>query len=58
MIIVTLDKPSLYSIIKKEFFLKKKRRCTMVLWSIVGFIVWAFCIIFILAILKGGRRVR
>ncbi len=26
----------------------------MILWFIVGFIVWALCILFMLAIFKGG----
>ena len=26
----------------------------MILWFIVGFIVWALCMLFILAIFKGG----
>ncbi len=27
----------------------------MILWFIVGFIVWALCILFTLAILRGGN---
>ncbi len=27
----------------------------MVLWFIVGFIVWALCILFMLTIIKGGN---
>jgi len=27
----------------------------MILWFIVGFIVWALCILFMLAIFKGGN---
>jgi hypothetical protein len=30
----------------------------MVLWFIVGFIVWALCILFMLAICKGGNTTR
>lgn len=30
----------------------------MILWFIVGFIVWALCILFMLAIFKGGNIVR
>ncbi len=30
----------------------------MVLWFIVGFIVWALCILFMLAIFKGGNITR
>ena len=30
----------------------------MILWFIVGFIVWALCILFMLAICHGGHRVR
>ena len=30
----------------------------MVLWFIVGFIVWVLCVSFMLAIIKGGHRVR
>ncbi len=30
----------------------------MVLWFIVGFIVWALCILFMLAIFKGGNIAR
>lgn len=30
----------------------------MVLWFIVGFIVWALCILFMLAICKGGSITR
>ena len=30
----------------------------MVLWFIVGIIVWALCILFMLAIFKGGHRIR
>ncbi len=26
----------------------------MILWFIIGFIVWALCILFMLAIFKGG----
>lgn len=28
----------------------------MIFWFIVGFIVWLLCILFILAILKGGSK--
>ena len=27
----------------------------MILWFIVGFVVWALCILFMLAIIKGGN---
>ena len=27
----------------------------MILWFIVGFIVWAMCVLFMLAIIKGGN---
>jgi hypothetical protein len=30
----------------------------MVLWFIVGFIVWVLCILFMLAICKGGSITR
>ena len=30
----------------------------MILWFIVGFIVWALCILFMLAICHGGHRIR
>ncbi len=30
----------------------------MVLWFIVGLIVWILCVSFMLAIIKGGHRVR
>ncbi len=30
----------------------------MILWISVGFIVWISCILFMLAIIKGGHRVR
>ena len=30
----------------------------MALWFIVGFIVWIVCVLFMLAIVKGGHRVR
>ena len=30
----------------------------MVLWFIVGLIVWILCVLFMLAIIKGGHRVR
>jgi len=30
----------------------------MILWFIVGFIVWALCILFMLAIFRGGNRIR
>ena len=30
----------------------------MVLWIIVGFIVWVLCVFLMLAIIKGGHRVR
>ncbi len=30
----------------------------MVLWFIVGFTVWVLCILFMLAIIRGGHRVR
>ncbi len=30
----------------------------MVLWFIVGFLVWILCVSFMLAIIKGGHRVR
>ena len=30
----------------------------MILWFIVGFIVWIVCVLFMLAIIKGGHRVR
>ncbi len=30
----------------------------MVLWFIVGIIVWLLCVSFMLAIIKGGHRVR
>ena len=30
----------------------------MILWFIVGFIVWALCIFFMLATFKGGNPIR
>jgi hypothetical protein len=30
----------------------------MILWFIVGLIVWTLCVLFILAIIKGGHKVR
>ncbi len=30
----------------------------MTFWIIVGLIVWTMCILFMLAILKGGHRIR
>ena len=30
----------------------------MVLWFIVGLMVWILCVIFMLAIIKGGHRIR
>ncbi len=30
----------------------------MSLWFIVGFIVWALCILFMLAVFHGGHRIR
>ena len=30
----------------------------MVLWFIVGLIVWILCVFFMLAIIKGGHRIR
>jgi hypothetical protein len=30
----------------------------MVLWFIAGLIVWILCVLFMLAIIKGGHRVR
>ena len=30
----------------------------MILWFIVGFIVWIVCVLFMLAIIKGGHRLR
>ncbi len=30
----------------------------MVSWLIAGLIVWALCILFMLAILRGGHRIR
>ncbi|MHC4268127.1 MAG: hypothetical protein ACYSTS_06640 [Planctomycetota bacterium] len=30
----------------------------MILWIIVGLIVWILCFVFMLAILKGGHRIR
>jgi hypothetical protein len=30
----------------------------MILWFSVGFIVWISCVLFMLAIIKGGHRVR
>ena len=30
----------------------------MILWFIAGFIVWALCILFMLAIFKGGNIAR
>ena len=30
----------------------------MILWFIVGFIVWTLCISLILAVLHGGHRIR
>ena len=30
----------------------------MTLWFIVGFIVWIVCVLFMLAIIEGGHRVR
>ncbi len=30
----------------------------MVLWVIAGFIVWILCVFLMLAIIKGGHRVR
>ncbi len=30
----------------------------MILWFIVGFIVWILCVLFMLAIFKGGHRIR
>ena len=30
----------------------------MILWFIVGFIVWILCVLFMLAIFKEGHRIR
>ncbi len=30
----------------------------MTLWFIVGFIVWILCVLFMLALIKGGHRFR
>ncbi len=30
----------------------------MILWLIVGLIVWILCVLFMLAIFKGGHRIR
>ncbi len=30
----------------------------MVLWFILGLIVWILCVLFMLAVVKGGHRVR
>ena len=30
----------------------------MILWFIVGFIVWALSILFMLAVFRGGNRIR
>ena len=30
----------------------------MVLWFIVGLMVWILCVLFMLAIIKGGHRIR
>ncbi len=30
----------------------------MVLWFIVGLIVWVLCVLFMLATIKGGHRIR
>ncbi len=30
----------------------------MTLWLIVGLIVWTLCVLFMLAIVKGGHRIR
>ncbi len=30
----------------------------MTLWLIVGLIVWILCVLFMLAIVKGGHRIR
>ncbi len=30
----------------------------MIIWFIVGSIVWILCVLFMLAIIKGGHRVR
>ncbi len=30
----------------------------MILWFIVGFIVWILCVLFMLAVFKGGHRIR
>ncbi len=30
----------------------------MTLWFIVGFIVWVLCVLFMLALIKGGHRLR
>ena len=30
----------------------------MILWIIVGLIVWMLCFVFMLAIFKGGHRIR
>jgi hypothetical protein len=30
----------------------------MVLWFILGLIVWILCVLFMLAVIKGGHRVR
>lgn len=30
----------------------------MVLWFIVGLIMWILCVFFMLAIIKGGHRIR
>ena len=30
----------------------------MILWFIVGLIVWILCVIIMLAIIKGGHRIR
>ena len=30
----------------------------MILWFMVGLIVWILCVLFMLAVIKGGHRIR
>ncbi len=30
----------------------------MIYWFLVGLVVWIFCVLFMLAIFKGGHRIR
>lgn len=47
VIAIVLDSYYTLRKVKKMFF-----------WFIVGFIVWILCILFMLAIIKGGHRIR